>query len=156
MAGGAQRQLVLDLGHSESYAREDFIRGTSNAAGLTLIERWPDWPDRAVVVTGPQGAGKSHLAAIWSEQAGARAVAAAALRDADLPDLLTGGALVVDDLDPDTGFDERVLFHLLNLVREENAFLLMTSRTLPAAWTLSIADLASRLRALPVVALARS
>ena len=34
---------------------------------LTLIERWPDWPDRIVVLIGPEGSGKSHLAAIWAE-----------------------------------------------------------------------------------------
>jgi len=63
------------------------------------------------------------------------------------------GALVVEDLSAD-GFDERPLFHLLNLTREHDAFMLLTARTPPAGWKLQIADLASRLRALPVVALA--
>ena len=49
--------------------------------------------------------------------------------------------------------DEPALFHLLNLVREERAFLLLTSRTPPITWPVHIADLASRLRALPVVEL---
>ena len=50
-------------------------------------------------------------------------------------------------------FDERALFHLLNLAREERAFVLLTARTSPAGWLLSVPDLASRLRALPVVTL---
>src|SRR5208283_6147793 len=61
------RQLVLALDHAESFAREDFLAGPSNAAALALIERWPDWPDRIVALIGPEGSGKSHLAAIWAE-----------------------------------------------------------------------------------------
>ena len=153
-ASAAQRQLVLDLGHDASYAREDFIRGEANATALALIDRWPDWPDRAVVVVGPEGSGKSHLAAIWAARSGARGIAAAALGEADLPDLLAPGALVIENLGPGDGLDERALFHLLNLVREERASLLITARSLPAGWTLQTPDLASRLRALPVVSLA--
>lgn len=153
-ASAAQRQLVLDLGHDASYAREDFIRGEANATALALIDRWPDWPDRAVVVVGPEGSGKSHLAAIWAARSGAHGIAAAALGAADLPDLLAPGALVIENLGPGDGLDERALFHLLNLVREERASLLITARSLPAGWTLQTPDLASRLRALPVVSLA--
>lgn len=154
-ASAAQRQLVLDLGHDASYAREDFICGEANATALALIERWPDWPARAMFVAGPEGSGKSHLAAIWAARADARGIAAASLGEADLPDLLATGALVIEDLEPGEGLDERALFHLLNLVREEKAHLLITARTPPAGWPVSIPDLASRLRALPVVALAR-
>ena len=32
-----------------------------------LIERWPDWPDAILLLTGPRGSGKSHLAAIWAD-----------------------------------------------------------------------------------------
>jgi chromosomal replication initiation ATPase DnaA len=51
--------------------------------------------------------------------------------------------------------DERALFHLLNLMRQHEAFILMTTRTLPAAWRVELADLASRLRAIPTVELRR-
>jgi chromosomal replication initiation ATPase DnaA len=143
----------LDLDHAESYARDDFLGGPSNAAALTLIDSWPDWPNRAVALIGPEGAGKSHLASIWAEQAGARSVAARALRDTEIPAALATGALVVEDT-ADAGFDETAMFHLLNLAREEQAFVLLTARTAPAVWAIRTRDLASRLKALPVVALA--
>ena len=73
------RQLALALAHEESLAREDFLTGPSNAAALALIDGWPDWPGRAVVLIGPEGSGKSHLAAIWAQAAGARSVAARAV-----------------------------------------------------------------------------
>ena len=80
----APRQLALALPHAESFAREDFLTGAPNAAALAMIERWPDWPDRALALVGPEGAGKSHLAAIWAEIAGARRVSARALGETNL------------------------------------------------------------------------
>jgi chromosomal replication initiation ATPase DnaA len=147
----APRQLALALAHRESFAREDFLGGASNADALALIERWPDWPDRALAVVGPEGAGKSHLAAIWAEITGARRLSARALGETDLLASLATGALVVEDLGGD--FDQRALFHLINLVREEEAYLLITARSAPAGWTIALADVASRLRAIPAVTL---
>ncbi|MDP2409457.1 MAG: DnaA/Hda family protein [Pseudolabrys sp.] len=149
----APRQLVLALDHAVSFAREDFLSGPSNVTALSLIERWPDWPNRTMVMVGPQGAGKSHLAAIWAEASGARVLSAKRLADTDLPAAFATGALVVEDLEP-AGLDERALFHLINMAREEAAYVLLTARTAPAAFPVGIRDLASRLRALPSVALA--
>lgn len=145
------RQLALALDHAESFAREDFLSGPSNAAALALIEAWPDWPHRAVVLTGPEGSGKSHLAAIWAQAAGARLIAARALEEASLPSTLATGALVVEDVTAGA-VDERALFHLLNLAREQDAFVLLTARAAPVAF--AIRDLASRLKALPLIAMA--
>jgi chromosomal replication initiation ATPase DnaA len=147
------RQLVLALDHAVSFARDDFLRGPSNAAALTLVERWPDWPDRIMGLIGPQGSGKSHLAAIWAEAAGARVLSAKLLDEATLPAALATGALVLEDLAWE-GLDERILFHLLNLVREEGATLLITGRSPLSTIPVKTRDLASRLRALPSVTLA--
>ena len=150
MLGAAPRQLALALAHEESFAREDFLAGASNADALKLIERWPDWPDRALALVGPEGAGKSHLAAIWAERSGARRVSARALGETNPVVALATGALVVEDAS--ARLDQRALFHLLNLVREEEAFLLLTAQSQPAAWNIALPDLASRLRAVPHVA----
>jgi chromosomal replication initiation ATPase DnaA len=147
------RQLVLALDHAVSFAREDFLAGPSNAAALTLIDRWPDWPAQVMALIGPEGSGKSHLAAIWAKTAGARVLAAKLLTQTDLPAAFATGALVVEDLEP-AGLDERALFHLLNLAREEGAYMLLTARSALAGFPVSIRDLGSRLRALPSVALA--
>jgi chromosomal replication initiation ATPase DnaA len=151
--GDSPRQLALALDHMESFAREDFLGGPPNAAALALVENWPDWPDRIVALVGPEGSGKSHLAAIWSKASGARLVAARSLGDVDLPAALATGALVIEDA-AEGAFDERALFHLLNLTREDRAFVLLTARTAPSSWRVETRDLASRLKALPVVTLA--
>jgi chromosomal replication initiation ATPase DnaA len=146
------RQLALALSFEESFAREDFLVGPANAAVLDLVDHWPDWPSRTMVVVGAEGSGKSHLAAIWAQVSGARFVAARTLGQAAVPRELATGALVLEDMRPGQ-FDERAVFHLLNLVRETEAYLLITAASAPAAWDIRLPDLASRLRALPVIAL---
>lgn len=146
------RQLALALPHAESLTRDNFLEGPANAAGLALIERWPDWPGRVMLLVGPEGSGKSHLAAIWAEQAGARSIPAHALTPNAVPGALATGALVVEDLKPGD-FDERAMFHLINLAREDEASILMTARIAPSAFQVELRDLRSRLRAVPTVPL---
>lgn len=144
------RQLALALPHAESLSRDNFLEGPCNAQALALIDAWPDWPNRIMLLTGPEGGGKSHLAAIWAEVAGARAISAHLLTTANVPGALATGALVVDDLDPAT-FDAHALFHLMNLAREDGAYVLMTARVPPSSFDVDLRDLRSRLRAIPVV-----
>ena len=148
----APLQLALALDHAEKLTREDFLPGASNVAALGVIDRWPDWPSRTLALVGPRGSGKSHLASIWAKQSGARFLSARALNPAMLPGALATGALVLEDCEAGT-FDERTLFHLFNLAREEEAWLLLTARHAPAAWTVALPDLASRLRAIPAATL---
>jgi chromosomal replication initiation ATPase DnaA len=153
VAGRVQpRQLAFALPHAESLTRDNFLEGPANAAGFALVDGWPDWPNRIMLLVGPEGSGKSHLAAIWAEQAGARSISAHALTAAAVPGALATGALVVEDLkSPD--LDERALFHLLNLAREEAAFVLITARIPPTTLQIELRDLRSRLRAVPTVLL---
>lgn len=104
-------------------------------------------------MVGPEGSGKSHLAAIWAEVSGARILSAKLLSITDLPAAFVTGAVVLEDLEF-AGLDERSLFHFLNLAREQGAFVLITSRSPLPTFPVTIRDLASRMRALPSVTLA--
>jgi len=148
-AASTPRQLALALDHTEKLTREDFLVGPSNETALAMVERWPDWPNRVIALAGPGGAGKSHLASVWAAQSGARFLSARALPETHLPAALATGALVVEDV-TDHGLDERALFHLLNLSRQEDAWLLLTARIPPMQWSIGLPDLASRLRTIPV------
>ena len=147
------RQLTFDLPHHESFAREDFLQSPANADAFATVDAWPEWPAPTLALVGPEGSGKSHLAAIWAARAGARCLSGAALAVGGVPEALATGALVLEDVVPGA-VDELALFHLLNMVREKDSHLLITSVSAPVGWKLRIADLASRLRAVPVVTLA--
>ena len=150
----APRQLTLDLPVEPRFGREDFLVSPSNAEAWDMFERFPQWPDRVLLLLGPTGAGKSHLGTIWAERAGARVVKAAALAQMDLQALVETGAILLEDAEVARGI-ETPLFHLLNLVRASNAcWLVITARAWPDAWGLHTPDLLSRLRLAPAVEIA--
>ncbi|MCS0493601.1 chromosomal replication initiator DnaA [Ancylobacter sp. MQZ15Z-1] len=149
-----QQQIPFDLPHVESRARDDFLPGPANEAALALVDAWPDWPALSVALVGPPGSGKSHLAALFAERSGAATVRTADLGAADLPKLVSSGAVVLENLG-DGPVPEAALFHLFNLVTEHRASMLVTAPRVPAmlADTVATRDLASRLRAMPAVTL---
>jgi ATPase involved in DNA replication initiation len=144
------RQLVLDLPHEPSLAAEDFLESPSNAEALTMIERWPDWPDRTLLVVGPAGSGKSHLGAIWAERAQAQAIRPGTA--------LAGGSgplvALIEDGDR-AAYPEAAFFHVLNHVRESGGWCVVTARKPPTLWGLTTPDLVSRLRLAPSVPIGR-
>jgi chromosomal replication initiation ATPase DnaA len=141
-------QFVLDLAQRPALGAEDFLVSKSNQAAADIIDRWPDWPHSSVVVVAPPRSGKTHLANVWRLKSGAARLEAKALQEGDIA--TAKGAMLVEDLHAGIG-DERILFHLLNLVREQKLSMLLTSRVPPGELAVRLPDLRSRLRALPLV-----
>lgn len=148
----AAQQLVFELPHRPALGLEDFLVSASNAEAVALIDRWPDWPSRAAILSGPPGSGKSHLAHVWCLKANARTVPAATLLASRVPDIAARSAVVIEDIAAIS--DETALFHVLNLARETGLAVLLTSSVPPGDLKLSLPDLKSRLKALPVAAIA--
>ena len=147
-------QLPLDLGHRQALGREDFLVAECNRDATAWIDRWPDW--QTLVVHGGPGCGKSHLAAVWQSRAQARVLSPDLLAASRPEDLAGPCGRVLDDGDwglssTVPGFDQEALLHWYNLQVECGGSLLITAPTPPANWTTSLADLRSRLRAIPVV-----
>ena len=147
-------QLPLDLPHRPALGREDFLVADANETAVAWIDLWPSWPQPALVLHGPAGSGKTHLAQVWRHTSGAAEADAARLLAADPPDLLGAGTdLLLDDADRavtkarDRAAVERRLLHLYNVVRERGGHLLLTARCAPARWALQLPDLRSRLQA---------
>lgn len=145
---GEGRQLAFDLPHRPAWGRDDFLVSPSNAKAVALIDLWPNWPANTLILLGPPGSGKSHLAAVWHEMTGAGLATPADLRKHDVPRLLEKGALVIEDA-PGEALDEPAFFHLLNLAREQKAYVLITAERAPVAWNIAVPDLLSRLKAAP-------
>ncbi len=142
-------QLTLDLPHRAALGAEDFLVSDCNRAAVKLIDAWPQWPDHVQLLIGPQASGKTHLARVWQALSGAEALDADTLR-MGFDGMRAGAALVVEDADRAT-YDEKALFHLFNLARENGLFVLMTARSAPSRWNVALPDLLSRLNAVPAV-----
>ncbi|MBV1707751.1 MAG: hypothetical protein KGQ37_11150 [Hyphomicrobiales bacterium] len=148
----ASKQLLLALPVAERQGREDFFMAPGNARALELVSAPQGWPDPVLLLTGPAGVGKSHLAHIFAAEQGAMALAP---RDLEGLSHLPAPVLVLDGADQGlTHAAEVGLFHLTNLVRAQGGRLLLTARRPPQFWGLVTPDLVSRLRLAPMAALA--
>ncbi|HVB17521.1 MAG TPA: DNA replication protein [Stellaceae bacterium] len=144
-------QLAINLAYRPALGRADFLVSDCNRAAFEAIERWPDWQQTRLVLCGPPGSGKSHLAHLWQERSGGALVAGDALHQGSPDALARLPGVAVDDAER---APEQALLHLYNCCSEAGTSLLIIARTLPAAWPIVLPDLASRLRAAPCVSIA--
>jgi len=146
---GPGRQLVLELPHRQALGRDDFLVTESNSAAVALIDHWPDWPAHVAMIVGPPGSGKSHLVEVWRQRSKAARVQVTDVNVETTPELLLSGAAAIEDAAPP--LNERGLFHLLNLARQQGNSVLLTAQTRPEHWKIALPDLLSRLKAVPVL-----
>lgn len=142
------RQMAFDLGAEEDFSRAGFFPSPANAAALGSVMAFSQWPQGRMLLIGPEGAGKTHLAHIWADEAGATLIAAADLPGCD-PTALPA-RLVVENADQIAGrpAPEEALFHLLNHQLASGGHLLLTARTPPRDWGLGLPDLLSRVQSI--------
>lgn len=136
------QQLRLKLQRPPRHTREEYVRGPSNAEGLAALDSWPRWPGGCLVLVGPAGVGKTHLARVWAAETGA------AILPREAPDLAAAAGRPALLEDADQGVPDEALFHLINLAAREDGGLLLTARTRPTGWPATLPDLRSRLNAL--------
>jgi chromosomal replication initiation ATPase DnaA len=146
------RQLTFRWPHSPSFAREDFLPAPSNREAFNAIQHWPNWAGRMLTLVGPEGAGKSHLGAIWAGASGAITLRGEALNDGSIEACNLAYAVLFEDADR-AAHSEALFFHLLNMALQNDVWLLLTCRAAPDTWRLNTPDLLSRLRLAPTVQL---
>jgi chromosomal replication initiation ATPase DnaA len=112
----ADPQLLLDIGLSGSMSRDDLDRHALQPRCRHADRKLAALAGPTVMLAGPPGSGKTHLATIWRDVAGARSCDPSALTDADLDAAQSGEPLLLDGVEPG-GFDENALFHIMNAVR---------------------------------------
>lgn len=145
------KQLPFDLAYKGTQGADDFIITESNAEAVKWLNRYPNWGAPGLIISGPAGSGKTHLAHIWQQQTGAAYVKSAddavRLLDAPAQPIVIDGA---DDIAPEA---LEPLFHLYNRAATNNTHILFCSEVPLAGWNIKLPDLQSRLAALPQVQL---
>ncbi len=149
------KQLVFDLPYVEGLGVEDFHLSLFNQAAFRVVSNWPNWHDPVAIIIGPEGCGKSHLAAIWAQKTNAKILLEHDLNLENIPNINTSTNLLIEDMDRlIKPLNENSLFHLLNLVRQSGGHLMVTARIRPDEWGIVTPDLLSRLRLAPMVEIA--
>ncbi|MEM7242947.1 MAG: chromosomal replication initiator DnaA [Pseudomonadota bacterium] len=138
-------QLALDFPCQTAFGEEDYFVSSANRFAVGLIENWAEWPDKRLVLLGERGSGKTHLARIWADRAGAVFLDIQTLDVSDGQLDLTH-PVVLENLENLPRAQEQQMFHLLNLCAQADQFILLTGRGSVGNWGIQLPDLESRLR----------
>ncbi|MGE4351865.1 MAG: DnaA/Hda family protein [Bdellovibrionales bacterium] len=152
-------QYHLPLPQAEAMSVEDFLPSSANEEAVRwLLHHEPsEWPSHVLILYGPEGSGKTHLLSIWCDVVGATRIDPG---NRDVLARLVAGesdakAVALDNVDRFAG-DKEVeewLQHFYNATKAAGIPVLMTARTAPAAWGLTLRDIETRLKSCLSVAL---
>jgi chromosomal replication initiation ATPase DnaA len=145
-------QLVFDFEHRQALEAQDFLVTPCNQEAVAWIDEWPNWSSPAIVIHGPSGCGKSHLAQVFLARTSGVRISSLQLLEKEPPALIgEAGACLIDDMD--AAFTpcnkvalEEALLHLYNTLKELGSTMMITAKSPPSRWGISLADLSSRLK----------
>lgn len=140
-------QLPLNLPAREAWARDDFFVSPANALALATVDDWRKWPQGKLLLIGPEGSGKTHLAHVWAAAASARIIAATEIEHIDIAAFYGQSSVVIEDVDRAPHRAEHALLHLHNHLLAGGGRLLLTARRGARHWPIGLPDLASRMQA---------
>lgn len=145
-------QLVFNLPYGTHVSAVDFLVSSSNADAVGWLERYPNWPAAGLIMYGPKGVGKTHLARAWAD----RVTGVRIEHRSDALEYLAADCLqpvVIDSADVICSYLEGAesIFHLHQRLVNTQSKLLLVGNAPPKDWIVPLPDLASRLKALPVV-----
>lgn len=146
-------QIPMNFTFRSAAGREDFLVAPANEVAVEWIDKWPDWQTGFLILKGPNGCGKSHLASVWQTMSGARLIQASDIVGLSILALteIAATSVLFEDAQPE--IPETEMFHLFNLMVENKNSMLITSEKSPKQWNLTLPDLASRLRTIPIASI---
>ena len=148
-------QIHMPLDLPARHSRDSFVSAPCNARAQAMLDQ-PEWPAGKLVLSGPEGSGKTHLLQIWAAETGADLIEGNTLAQADVAALARTNAVAIDEAAcvAQSSEAQMSLFHLHNLLAEQGGRLLLAARMPVRDWGISLPDLASRLQASTHVTLA--
>ncbi len=146
-------QLIFNLNGKCGVGLENFFISKSNELAVNVVKNWKEWPTKKLLLIGPPGSGKSHLAEFWAEEVGADKISIGDIGDFDIVRLSEKRGLLIDNIDKLATLSfthqrivEEKLFYLLNLTMQTSCYFMMTSSTALSSWGLKLPDAISRLK----------
>lgn len=145
------KQIILDVISTPKFSSSNYFISQSNKLATNLVNQWPEWPQKQHLLYAPSGYGKTHLAHIFQQRSSATYIDAATLDIEKLNNCLqiNKGTIIVDNIG--SVKNEETLFHLYNHIKSQNLYALYISNKKPAYLNLTLPDLSSRLKALPII-----
>ncbi|MDC0396134.1 DnaA/Hda family protein [Candidatus Pelagibacter sp.] len=135
-------QLLLDFNYEQNFKDEDFYVGKSNFYAFELINKWPKWEKNFLNICGEKFSGKTHLSNIFLKKFHGIKIESTLLNDENLKTIKPFQNIVLEDLNLD--INEKLIYSLLNIIDQDNKFLIITSLKPISEIDFKLNDLKSR------------
>ena len=135
-------QLLLDFDYEQNFRDDDFDVGKSNFYPFELINNWPKWEKNFLNISGEKFSGKTHLANIFLKKFNGIKIESNLLSNENLRTIKPYQNVVLEDLD--LNVNEKLIYSLLNIIDQDNKFLIITSVKPVAEIDFKLEDLKSR------------
>ncbi len=138
-----QNQLLINFNLKKDYDEQDFYVSSSNKYAFNIINGWPKWLKRTVNLYGEQYSGKSHLSKIFETKTTCLNIESINFTNEILLKFKTKQALIIENFN--FNIPEKLLYSLINIVEQENKYLLITSLKPINKFDFKLKDLNSRI-----------
>ena len=135
-------QLILDFDYEQNFRDQDFYVTKSNEFSFKLLNSWPKWEKNFVNLIGQKFSGKSHLVNIFLGKFKGIKIEANDLSNESLKQIKIFENIIIENFNDQ--IDENLFFTLLNIIEQDNKYLILTSSKPIVEYVFKLNDLNSR------------
>ena len=137
-------QTIIKFDYDKNFKNTDFILSRSNKHIYDFLNRWPKWEKNFINIIGQKSSGKTHLINIFIEKYKGKRIDAQSLNEADLNKIELYENIIIEDLT--SNINENLLYSFLDLIEQNNKYLIITSLNQVVHINFKLLDLRSRLK----------
>ena len=135
-------QQILRFDYEQNFKDQDFYVSKSNEHSFNILNSWPKWQKNFINLIGERFSGKTHLINIFLEKFKGIRINANNLSNDFLKNMKMYENIIIEDLADQV--NENLLFTLINIVDQDNKYLIITSRIPIVNYEFKLNDLNSR------------
>ena len=135
-------QLILNFDYDQNFKDQDFYVSKSNEFAFKLLNSWPKWEKNFVNLIGEKFSGKTHLINIFLEKFKGIKIEANEIDNEFLKKIKVFENIIIENLNDK--IDENLLFTLLNIIDQDNKYIILTSKNPIVDYSFKLNDLNSR------------
>ena len=135
-------QQILNFHYEQNFKDQDFYVSNSNQHSFSLLNSWPNWDKKFINLIGEKFSGKSHLISIFLEKYKGIKINSADISNNFLQSVKIYENIVIEDLTEK--INENLLFTLINIIDQDNKYLIVSSTTPIVDIKFKLNDLNSR------------
>ena len=135
-------QLILNFDYDQNFKDQDFYVSKSNEFAFKLLNSWPKWEKNFVNLIGEKFSGKTHLINIFLKKFKGIKIEANEINNEFLKKIKIFENVIVENFNDK--IDENLLFTLLNIIDQDNKYMILTSKNPIVDYSFKLNDLNSR------------